>query len=109
LDVIMEAIAAAGYRPGEDVRLALDVASTELFRDGRYHFPGEGVTRTAEEMIEVYREHISEYPIVAIEDTLSEDVWDEGNALTQAIGDRVLRVGADLLVTTTKWLARGYQ
>ena len=56
LDVIMEAITAAGYRPGEDVRLALDVASTELFRDGRYHFPGEGVTRTAEEMIEFYRE-----------------------------------------------------
>lgn len=109
LDVIMEAIAAAGYRPGEDVRLALDVASTELFRDGRYHFPGEGVTRTAEEMIEFYRELISEYPIVSIEDPLSEDEWDDWKALTQAIGDRVQLVGDDLFVTNTKRLARGIE
>ena len=109
LDVIMEAITAAGYRPGEDVRLALDVASTELFRDGRYHFPGEGVTRTAEEMIEFYRELISEYPIVSIEDPLSEDEWDDWKALTQAIGDRVQLVGDDLFVTNTKRLARGIE
>ncbi len=109
LDVIMEAITAAGYRPGEDVRLALDVASTELFRDGRYHFPGEGVTRTAEEMIEFYRELISEYPIASIEDPLSEDEWDDWKALTQAIGDRVQLVGDDLFVTNTKRLARGIE
>jgi len=109
LDVILEAIEAAGYRPGDDVRLALDVASTELFKDGVYHFPGEGITRTADEMIAFYEELITNYPIISIEDPLSEDEWDDWKRLTQAIGDRVQLVGDDLFVTNTKRLAKGIE
>src|SRR5690606_7034507 len=82
LDVIVEAIEKAGYAPGTDVKLALDVASTELFRDGAYHFAGEGVTRSGEEMIEYYRELVAAYPIISIEDPLSEDEWEDWAALT---------------------------
>lgn len=109
LDVIMQAIERAGYRPGDDVRLALDVASTELFKDGKYHFPGEGVARTADEMIAFYQELIANYPIVSIEDPLSEDEWDDWQRLTQAIGGRVQLVGDDLFVTNTKRLAKGIE
>lgn len=109
LDVILEAIESAGYRPGDDIRLALDVASTELFKDGAYHFPGEGVTRTAEEMIAFYQELVSQYPIVSIEDPLSEDEWEDWKALTAALGDRVQLVGDDLFVTNTKRLAQGIE
>lgn len=109
LDVIMEAIEAAGYRPGDDVALALDVASTELFRDGKYRFDGEGVVRDGAEMIAFYEELVSAYPIVSIEDPLSEDEWDDWQALTAKLGDRVQLVGDDLFVTNTKRLARGIE
>lgn len=109
LDVILEAIEAAGYRPGDDIRLALDVASTELFKDGAYHFEGEGVTRTAEEMIRFYEELVAAYPIVSIEDPLSEDEWEDWKALTAALGDKVQLVGDDLFVTNTKRLAKGIE
>ena len=109
LDVILQAIESAGYRPGDDIRLALDVASTELFKDGAYHFPGEGVTRTAEEMIAFYQELVSQYPIVSIEDPLSEDEWEDWKALTAALGDQVQLVGDDLFVTNTKRLAQGIE
>lgn len=107
LDVIMEAIEQAGYRPGTDIKLALDVASTELFQDGKYHFKGEGVVRTAEEMIAFYQELVSKYPIVSIEDPLSEDEWEDWAALTEALGKKVQLVGDDLFVTNTERLARG--
>src|SRR5690606_32927351 len=76
LQTIMAAVERAGYRPGDDIRLALDVASTELYRDGAYHLEGEGVTRTADEMIAYYQELVKKYPIVSIEDGLAEDDWE---------------------------------
>jgi len=107
LDVIMQAIEKAGYKPGEDVLLALDVASTELFKDGKYHFEGEGKARTSDEMIAFYEELVRSYPIVSIEDPLSEEEWDEWAKLTQALGGKVQLVGDDLFVTNTKRLERG--
>lgn len=107
LDVILQAIEKAGYKPGEDVALALDVASTELFRDGKYHFEGEGKVRTPEEMIEFYQQLTNDYPIISIEDPLSEDEWEDWALLTKALGDKVQLVGDDLFVTNTKRLERG--
>ncbi len=109
LQVILEAITAAGYRPGDDVRLALDVASTEMFKDGVYHFEGEGVTRNTDEMIRYYEHLVNNYPIQSIEDGLSEDDWDGFAALTKHLGQRVQLVGDDLFVTNTKRLARGIE
>ncbi|HET7558503.1 MAG TPA: phosphopyruvate hydratase [Limnochordia bacterium] len=107
LDVIMEAIVKAGYTPSEDILLALDVASTELFKDGKYHLQGEGVTHDTAGMLRFYEELIDNYPIISIEDPLSEDEWDAWAALTQAVGKRVQLVGDDLFVTNTERLARG--
>ena len=105
LDVIVDAIKKAGYEPGKDVALALDVASSEFFKDGKYHF--EGGEHTAEEMSKVYEELIDEYPIVSIEDPLQEDDWDGYTALTTAIGEKVQIVGDDFFVTNPERLARG--
>ena len=107
LDVIVAAIERAGYIPGEDVVLALDVASTELWRDGVYHFPGEGVTRDTAGMIAFYKELVSSYPIVSIEDPLSEDDWDGWAEITRELGNRVQLVGDDLFVTNPERLQRG--
>lgn len=107
LSVIISAIERAGYKPGQDVYLALDVASTELYRDGKYEFAGEGVTRTTDEMISFYEALIDKYPIISIEDGLAEDDWDGWKKLTQAIGDRVQLVGDDLFVTNTARLKQG--
>ncbi|KUO97449.1 phosphopyruvate hydratase [Ferroacidibacillus organovorans] len=109
LQVILEAITAAGYRPGDDVRLALDVASTEMFKDGVYHFEGEGVTRNTDEMIRYYEHLVNNFPIQSIEDGLAEDDWDGFAALTRHLGQRVQLVGDDLFVTNTKRLARGIE
>jgi enolase len=105
--VIIEAIEAAGYKPGDDVMIALDVASTELFGDGRYHFQGEGVVRDTDQMIEFYEGLLSRYPIASIEDPLSEDEWEGWSRLTQSLGSRVQLVGDDLFVTNTDRLSRG--
>ncbi|NLU41644.1 MAG: phosphopyruvate hydratase [Firmicutes bacterium] len=105
--VIIEAIEAAGYKPGDDVMIALDVASTELFRDGRYHFPGEGVVRDTDQMIEFYEGLLRKYPIASIEDALSEDEWDGWKTLTQTLGSKVQLVGDDLFVTNTDRLSKG--
>lgn len=107
LDVLVEAIEKAGLKPGKDVMLALDVASTEMFADGKYVFEGEGVTRTTEEMIAFYEELISTYPIISIEDPLSEDEWEGWAEITRRLGDRVQLVGDDLFVTNTERLSRG--
>jgi enolase len=104
---IISAIEKAGYKPGEEVFIALDVAATELYRDGKYEFTGEGVTRSTDEMISFYEELISKYPIISIEDGLSEDDWEGWNKLTAAVGQKVQLVGDDLFVTNTERLAKG--
>ncbi len=105
LDVIMEAIRAAGYVPGKDIALALDVAASEFYTDGSYAF--EGASKTAEEMAEYYAELVDAYPLVSIEDPLNEDDWDGWKAITERLGDKVQLVGDDLFVTNPERLARG--
>src|SRR5690606_7308390 len=107
LDAIMEAIERAGYRPGDDVVLALDVASTELLQDGRYHFPGEGVVRDTAGMIAFYKDLVDNYPVVSIEDPLSEEDWEGWAQITRDLGARVQLVGDDQFVTNPARLARG--
>ncbi|GAB7386657.1 phosphopyruvate hydratase [Bacillaceae bacterium] len=106
---ILEAVERAGYEPGKDVYLALDIASTELYKDGAYHFPGEGVTRTTEEMIAFYEELVNKYPIISIEDGLAEDDWEGWAKLTERLGNKVQLVGDDLFVTNTERLAQGIE
>lgn len=107
LDLIVEAIEKAGLKPGEDIALALDVASSEFFEDGVYKF--EGGEHSAEDMAKVYEELINEYPIVSIEDPLQEDDWEGYTKLTAAIGDKVQIVGDDFFVTNPERLARGIE
>ena len=99
IEVILEAIETAGYRPGEDVWLALDPAATELYRDGRYHLEREGRVLSSEEMVSFWVEWVDAYPIISIEDGMAEDDWEGWVRLVQAVGDRVQVVGDDLLVT----------
>ena len=105
LDLIAEAVTKAGYRLGEDIALALDVASSEFFDKGSYTF--EGQQRSAEEMAAYYTELVDNYPIVSIEDPLDEDDWDGWQHLTAQLGDRVQLVGDDLFVTNVERLQRG--
>ncbi|MDC3416181.1 phosphopyruvate hydratase [Aquibacillus salsiterrae] len=107
LSTIIEAIEAAGYKPGEEVKLAMDVASSEFYEDGKYNLKGEGVVRTSEEMVAWYEEMINKYPIISIEDGLDENDWEGHKLLTERIGDRVQLVGDDLFVTNTKRLKQG--
>ena len=107
LDLIVEAIKKAGLEPGKDVALALDVASSEFYKDGKYHF--EGGEHTAEEMSKVYEDLIANYPIVSIEDPLQEDDWEGYTALTAAIGDKVQIVGDDFFVTNPARLREGIE
>lgn len=107
LDYIMKAIQTAGYKPGEDISLALDVAATEFYQNGQYHLKGEGATLSAKEMVDYYRDLISDYPITSIEDGLAEDDWQGWKLLTQALGDKVQLVGDDLFVTNVKRLQQG--
>jgi len=109
LDLVMKAIEAAGYRAGEDVVLALDVAATEFYADGKYNLAGEGRSLSAEEMVALYADLTAKYPIVSIEDGLAEDDWEGWAALTQALGEQVRLVGDDLFVTNTARLARGIE
>ena len=104
---IMSAIEKAGYRPGEQVALALDAASTEFFKDGVYRLEGEGKSLSAGEMADYYAELIAAYPIVSIEDGVAEDDWEGWKTLTDRIGDRCQLVGDDLFVTNPKRLADG--
>jgi len=109
LDFIMKSIEAAGYKPKEDVVIALDSASTEFYKDGKYHLEGEGKVLTSAEMVEYYRDLCARYPIVSIEDGMAEDDWEGWKALTAALGDRVQLVGDDLYVTNAKRLKRGIE
>ncbi len=107
LDFIMESIKAAGFKPGKDVHLGLDCAATEFFKDGVYDYHGEGVKRTVEQQVGYLAKLVKAYPIVTIEDGMSEDDWDGWKALTDAIGDRCQLVGDDLFVTNVERLSRG--
>ena len=107
LDLIVEAIGKAGYELGTDVALALDVAATEFFKDGKYHF--EGKQLSAAEMADVYAELVNKYALVSIEDPLDEDDWDGWKTLTDMIGDKVQLVGDDLFVTNPQRLADGIE
>ncbi|AHF08211.1 phosphopyruvate hydratase [Desulfitobacterium metallireducens] len=104
---IVDAIQRAGYVPGEDVCLALDVAATELYKDGVYHLEGEGLKKTSEEMIEYYEGLVEQYPIVSIEDGLAEEDWEGWRKLTERLGGKIQLVGDDLFVTNPKRLAKG--
>ena len=107
LELLMEAIMAAGYTLGQDISLALDVAGSELYEDGQYHLAREGKTLSSEQLIELYQSWLNKYPIISIEDGLAEDDWDGWQALTARLGDKVQLVGDDLLVTNVKRLERG--
>ncbi|GAB94068.1 enolase [Kineosphaera limosa] len=105
LDLILEAIEAAGYTPGKDIALALDVAASEFYKDGSYTF--EGGSKSADEMIAYYAGLVDKYPLVSIEDPLNEDDWDGWKSMTDQLGDKVQLVGDDLFVTNPERLARG--
>lgn len=114
IDLIKEAVDKAGYKWGEDIRIALDPASTELYgEDGKYHFPGESkmagkeIVRTSEEMVEMWKALCEKYPIISIEDGLAEEDWEGWQFLTKELGDKVQLVGDDLFVTNTKRLQKG--
>jgi enolase len=109
LDFIMKSIEVAGYKPGEDIAIALDSASTEFFKNGKYNLEGEGRVLSSDQMIRYYEELCAKYPIVSIEDGLAEDDWAGWTALTSALGDKVQLVGDDLYVTNSKRLAQGIQ
>ena len=107
LGFVMKAIEQAGYKPAEDMVIALDAASTEFYRDGAYRLEGEGKTLDAAGMVRYYEDLVSRYPIVSIEDGMAEDDWDGWAALTEALGGRIQLVGDDLFVTNPKRLADG--
>ncbi|MBW2399765.1 MAG: phosphopyruvate hydratase, partial [Deltaproteobacteria bacterium] len=107
IELVLTAIEKAGYRPGEDISIALDPAASEFYRDDRYLLEGEGATLTSAEMIEFWEDWLTRYPIVSIEDGLFEGDWEGWADLTKKMGDRVQLVGDDVFVTNPKILARG--
>jgi enolase len=108
LDVVLEAVSKAGLHAGDDVFLALDVAASELWDNGKYVFKKSGeATRTPDQMVEMYADWVRQYPIVSIEDGVAEGDWDGWKALTRAIGDRVQLVGDDVFVTNPEILKKG--
>lgn len=111
IQVIIEAVEKAGYEPGKDIKIALDVAASEFYDEAEkvYKLTGEGVTRTAEEMIAYYEMLVGKYPIISIEDGLAEDDWDGWKKLTDRLGSKVQLVGDDLFVTNTERLAQGIE
>ena len=107
LGFVMKAIEAAGYKPGDDVMLALDAASTEFFKNGKYELAGEGKSLSPEQMVAYWSDLVGRFPIISIEDGMAEDDWEGWKALTNAIGSKVQLVGDDLFVTNPKRLAQG--
>ncbi|NWF68650.1 MAG: phosphopyruvate hydratase [Chloroflexi bacterium] len=107
LDVIMEAITQAGFKPGEQIRIALDPATSEIYKDGKYHLEIEKRVLSGEEMVEFWVDWTSRYPIISLEDGLAENDWDNWSRLVAAIGSRVQVVGDDLLVTNVERVTRG--
>jgi enolase len=109
VEVIVEAIEKAGYRPGEDIYIALDPAASEIYEDGRYHLKKEGRVLSGQEMVAFYEDWVNKYPIISIEDGLAEDDWESWQLLTARLGDRVQIVGDDLLVTNVERVGRAIQ
>ena len=109
LDFILKSIEKAGYTPGEDIYLALDCASTEYYKGGKYELAGEGKSLTSEENVDYLKALVNDYPIISIEDGMAEDDWDGWKLLTDAIGDKVQLVGDDLFVTNPARLADGIE
>jgi len=109
LDLLMEAIVAAGYEPGSEVAIALDPAMSELYRDGAYHLEGEGRVLSSDEMIDLWVDLVERYPIVSIEDGLDEEDWSGWSRLVERLGDRVQIVGDDLLVTNPAFVRRAIE
>lgn len=107
LAVIVQAIEAAGYKPGEDLVLAVDVAATELYSDGKYVLEGEGRSFTSQELVDYYAQLVGKYPIISIEDGMAEEDWQGWIALNKALGGKVQLVGDDVFVTNVKRLAKG--
>jgi enolase len=107
LDFILKSIEKAGYKPGEDIHLALDCAATEYYRDGKYDMKGEGKVLSSEENVDYLAALVADYPIISIEDGMSEDDWDGWKALTDRLGDKIQLVGDDLFVTNPERLAEG--
>jgi len=107
--IVTQAIEKAGYRPGDDLVIALDPASTEFFEEGSYRLAGEGRTLSSGEIIDYWSDWVAKYPVVSIEDGLAENDWDSWKALTQRIGHGVQLVGDDLFVTNTERLRRGIE
>ncbi len=107
IQLVLEAIEAAGYEPGRQISLALDCAASEFFRDGRYHLAGEGLTLSANDFANLLSTWCDRYPIVSIEDGMGENDWEGWKLLTDVLGDRVQLVGDDLFVTNTRILQRG--
>ncbi len=109
IKILVETIEKAGYAPGTDIAIALDPATSELYKDGAYHLTGEGKVLTSADFVEYWARLVDTYPIVSIEDGMAEDDWDGWKALTDAVGDRVQLVGDDLFVTNAKRLAMGIE
>ncbi|MGR3378329.1 phosphopyruvate hydratase [Salipiger abyssi] len=109
LDFILKSIEKAGYKPGEDIYLALDAASTEYFKDGKYEMKGEGLSLTSAENVDYLAKLCADYPIISIEDGCAEDDWDGWKILTEKLGDKVQLVGDDLFVTNPERLAMGIE
>jgi len=107
ITVVLEAIEKAGFKPGEDVHIALDAASSEFFKDGKYHFESTGEIMSSSEMVSFWENWCNKYPIASIEDGLAEDDWEGWKLATEKLGSRVQLVGDDLFVTNTKRLSRG--
>lgn len=107
LDFILQSIEKAGYKPGEDIHLALDCAASEYFKDGKYELKGEGKSLSSQENVAYLAALVADYPIISIEDGMDEDDWDGWKTLTDTLGDKVQLVGDDLFVTNPTRLARG--
>jgi enolase len=117
IQVIMDAVERAGYTPGEDIRIAIDAAASELYNEetSKYHFPGESkmkgeeVVRTSEEMVDYYEDLLNKFPIISLEDGLDEEDWEGWGLLTERLGERMQLVGDDLFVTNTERLSKGIE
>jgi enolase len=109
IQVIIEAIGKAGYTAGKEIYIALDPASSEIFKDGKYHLDGEGKVLTPAEMVDFYVNLVNKYPIISIEDGMAEEDWEGWKLITEKLGDRVQLVGDDLFVTNTKRLEMGIE
>jgi enolase len=107
LSFVIRAIEKAGYKPGEQIAITLDPASTEFYKNGRYELKGEGKSLTSDEMVKFYEDLVSRYPIISIEDGMAEDDWDGWRSITSALGSKINLVGDDLFVTNPKRLAEG--